>query len=106
MQALLEMGLDIFSVDDDRHTALLVAVQERCIPCVVLALEAAKGYRLCLFTALIFLVYFLGKFNIEIIKLMIIVAFFISNEFCFSFLSCLAFIFFYICYYNPFRNFI
>uniref|UniRef100_A0A0N5AJP1 SOCS box domain-containing protein n=1 Tax=Syphacia muris TaxID=451379 RepID=A0A0N5AJP1_9BILA len=42
MQALLEMGLDIFSVDDDRHTALLVAVQERCIPCVVLALEAAK----------------------------------------------------------------
>lgn len=43
MERLLNMGMDIFVLDDDHHTPLLVAVQERCIPCVKLALEAAKG---------------------------------------------------------------
>lgn len=42
MKRLLDMGLDIFVIDDEHHTPLLVAVQERSIPCVRLALEAAK----------------------------------------------------------------
>lgn len=41
MKRLLELGVDLHAVDDDRHSVLFVAVQEGYLPCVELALSAA-----------------------------------------------------------------
>lgn len=43
MKRLLEMGQDVFAIDDDGHSVLFVAVQEGYMPCVELVLDAAKG---------------------------------------------------------------
>lgn len=43
MRRLISLGADIFAVDTDKHTALMVAVQENFYPGVKLLLEVAKG---------------------------------------------------------------
>lgn len=43
MQRLINLGADIFAVDTNKHTALMVAVQENFYAGVKLLLEVAGG---------------------------------------------------------------
>lgn len=43
MRRLISLGVDIFAVDTNNHTALMVAVQENFLPGVKLLLKVAGG---------------------------------------------------------------